>query len=151
MNFFKLLYGLVKVATSLTGSIKPCFVRWNCPEILKYTNAKKKGSDMGLFKLLHVFVKVLLCISHPLPNNTKLTKLVETSALNKRCWMSQSAQCLGSFVPSEMFVRKLKVLLAHLIHACTYPHSIYHTFKNWCFLVASSQKVNPALGCPAPD
>ena len=125
------------------------------PEI--YKRKKTMGSDMGLFKLLHVFVKVLLCISHPLPNNTKLklTKLVETSALNKRCWMSQSAQCIGSVVPSETFLRKLKVFLAHL-HTCTYPHlyssTIYLSyFKNWRFLVASSQKVNPGLGCQAPD
>ena len=34
---------------------------------------------MGLFKLLNVFFNVLLCISHPLPNNIKLkmTNLVK--------------------------------------------------------------------------
>ena len=54
---------------------------------------------MDLSKLLHGFVKVVLCISCPLPNKTKLMfgqdfKLVEASTLNKRM-----SQCLGSFVP----------------------------------------------------
>ena len=43
--------------------------------------------QMILLKLLHGFVKVVLCIFHPLPNKTKLKfdqdyKLVEASALN---------------------------------------------------------------------
>ena len=43
---------------------------------------------MGLFKLLNVFFNVLLCISHPLPNNTKLkmTNLVKVlNVLGQLC------------------------------------------------------------------
>ena len=67
---------------------------------------------MDLLKLSYAFVKVVLSISRPLPNKTKLifdqdAKLVEVSALNKRCRMSQSTQCLGSIVPLEMFQPKI--------------------------------------------
>ena len=40
---------------------------------------------MDYFKLLHGFVKVVLCFSRPLPNKIKLkiSKLVEAFALNR--------------------------------------------------------------------
>ena len=44
-------------------------------------------------------------ISCPFPNKTKLkiSNLVKASALNLSCWVGQSTQCLGSFVPLAMF------------------------------------------------
>ena len=37
-----------------------------------------------LLKVLHGLVKIVLCIFRPLPNKTKISKLVEASALNER-------------------------------------------------------------------
>ena len=35
---------------------------------------------------------------------TKISILVEASALSSRCWMSQSSQCLGAVLPLAMFI-----------------------------------------------
>ena len=53
--------------------------------------------------MLHGFVKVVLCISRPLPNKPKLkfSKFVAVSALN------ESTQCLGPVVPFAMFLVKI--------------------------------------------
>ena len=48
---------------------------------------------MDLLKLFHWFVK--LVFFGPFPNKTKISKIFEASALNKRCWMSQRTQCPG--------------------------------------------------------
>ena len=45
------------------------------------------------------YVSLALCQTKPNWSLTKISKRVEASALNfKRCWMSQSIQCLGSVV-----------------------------------------------------
>ena len=56
---------------------------------------------MDLSKLIHGFFA--LCQTKPSWSLTKISKLVEASALNERCWMSQSTHCLGSVVPMAMF------------------------------------------------
>ena len=54
---------------------------------------------MDLSKLFYVFLD--LCQTRPSWSLTKISKFVEASALNQRCWMSQSIQCLGSVLPSQ--------------------------------------------------
>ena len=54
--------------------------------------------------LFHEFVKVVwfclaLCRTQRSWSLTKISKLVEASTLNWRCWMSQNYQCLWSIVP----------------------------------------------------
>ena len=44
-----------------------------------------------------------LCQTKPSWSLTNISKLVEASGLNKRFWISQSIQCLGSNVPLAMF------------------------------------------------
>ena len=73
------------------------FVTWIC-----------QNWYMDLSKFLLGIVKVVLCISRPFPNKTKLkltkiSKFFEGFALKYRCWMSQSTQCRGSIVPLAVF------------------------------------------------
>ena len=64
---------------------------------------------MDFSKLIHEFAKVVLCISRPLPNKTKL-KFYQDFKACWRCWMSQSTQCLGSGVPSAMLCLMASVM-----------------------------------------
>ena len=69
----------------------------------------------------------------------KIPKLFKTSALNERCWMSQSSQCLGSVVPLAMYQDQswdqifLRLLLKHFM--------IQNLFK---MLLVSIWKMIPA-------
>ena len=54
-----------------------------------------------LSKLFYVFLA--LCQTKQSPSLTKISKLVEASALKLRCLMGQSTQCLGSVVPWAIF------------------------------------------------
>ena len=56
---------------------------------------------LGFVKLFCVFL--VLCQSKPRWSLTKISKLVEASALNWSYWMSLSYQCFGSAVPFAMF------------------------------------------------
>ena len=70
----------------------------------------------GLSKMLYGFVEVVAWVCQGCnidfsPSTkktswslTNISKLVEASPLNKRCWLSQSIQCLGSVVPLAMFL-----------------------------------------------
>ena len=71
--------------------------------------------DMDLSKTLYGFLEVVawvyrvvylflaICQKKTSWSLTKISKLVEASPLNKRCWLSQSIQCLGSVLPLAMF------------------------------------------------
>ena len=48
---------------------------------------------MDMSKLFYLFLA--LCQTKPRWSLTKSSKLLEASAQTKRCWLSQSAQCLG--------------------------------------------------------
>ena len=89
---------------------------------------------MNLSQLLHGFVTVASWIRQswsmyflPFAKQnqakvclTKISKLVEASALNLSCWMSQSTQCLGSVVPLAMFLVYVVIggVLGSLVLCC---------------------------------
>ena len=91
---------------------------------------------MDLIKLLLWFVKVVLHISHHLPNKTKLKfdqdfKAFEASVLNWRCWrMSQSAQWLDSVVPLVMHITRTSINLILIEHHEKYASTITRSFPN---------------------
>ena len=91
--FFKLFDRFVKIDNRISLKV----VTWICQSC--YLD----------FLLFYVFL--VLCQSKPRWNLTKISKLVEASALNWSYWMSLSNQCLGSAVPFAMFFSCLFIFL----------------------------------------
>ena len=92
MDFSKWLYGFVKVA------------KWICFDCC-----------MDLSKLLVAFLA--LYQTKPSWSLTRISTLVEASALSSKCWMSRSTQCLGSAVPLAMlyFFSIFSLIFAELL------------------------------------
>ena len=99
-----------------------------------------------IFCQSHPYQFICLCQTKPSWSSTKTSKLVEASALNKRCWMSQRTQCLGSVVPLVMFdfqVPKKKshqlfpppLLIIFLFFSCFFFSFLFFNFQK----VLSSQ------------
>ena len=85
-----------------TKSLTPCsswywfqirFVKIDLWTYLSYIDL-----SIYLITLLHGYVKVVLCISRPLPNKTKLDQDFKVcwSFCFERYWLRQRTQCLGS-------------------------------------------------------
>ena len=81
MDFSNLFNGFVKINTWISLS---CYM-----DLLK---------NMDLSKLFY-----FSCQTKPNWSLAKISKFFEAFSLNRRCWMSQGTQCLGSVVPLAIF------------------------------------------------
>ena len=129
MDFSKLLLGFVNIGTWISLNFylglsilvyrfvyqRLKVVLWICQNwCLDFS--KLLQCYMDLPKPLYGFVKFATwtcesCSMYFSPKQNQVLELLEDSALNQSCWMSQSTQCLGSVVPLATFCFYISVLI----------------------------------------